>query len=138
MTLFLQKLIEKDHSKHGCHDEIQTFRIDADDLSQESPDRTAGHPVDMIQSGNTFPEAVSVDAFRYIRGAVDRKCFVCQCIDQIPFAMSGSFVFFKHCKTVEQVSCLHHDCYKECLQKIERSRQHGYCEEFQRTAVYDD
>ena len=50
MTLFLQELIEQNDCEHGCHDKVQTFRVESDDLSEKSSGCASGHPVDVIQS----------------------------------------------------------------------------------------
>ena len=129
MILFFQPLLEKDHDKHGCHDEIESLGVKMDQGTKDPAQSSAEKPVKMVERGDEKHEPAFVDVFWDHGSVIDRKALVTHSEDEIKGTPSVSPVFFQHGDAVEQMPGIDHKCHGKCLQRVKCPEQEIYSDE---------
>ena len=128
MILFFQPLLHKDDHEHCGQHKVQPFGVKVDEGAEQTSERGAEEPVEMVQKRHEEHEPAFVHLLRDIGCIIDGKAFIAHSEDEIKGFPSVSAVFFQHGDTVEEVPGVDHEGHGESLQRTERPEQeiHGH------------
>lgn len=119
-------LADENGDEERRQSEIQTLGVDLQAAAQQSAQRSARNPVNLVEQGDEGHEPALVDAGRRVGRAVDGEGFVAHAEDKIEFFPAQPFEFFQHGQAVKKMAGVDHERHQEAIQRVEGAEQHGY------------
>ena len=134
MALLLEPLLQKYHDEHCCHHEIQTLRVEGDEIPEQTSQCGSADPVELVEQRYEEVEPAAVAVLGDLSGAVYAERFVAHAVDEVEFLPAHVLELVQHGNSVEQVPRLYHQRHHQHLERRERRKQHLHREELQTAA----
>ena len=131
MLRIVQPLFQEDNDKERRHRKFDALCIDGEACTDETSDGRACDPVKLVQQGDKEHKPARINAVRNLCCVVDREGFIAHAIDEIGFFPACTAILFKHGNTVEDMTCLNHECEEEGLERCKRTEEECRCNEFE-------